>query len=168
MTAMAEAFDVNQFEYPDLKQIDPEYSKLEADVYTLRVLKLSLAAGKSGKPYALGQFAVTKHDRHSARRLSKFFNNVTDPNSRDLKDLAKLAKVTGVAFTGTLPDWIASVNQIQPEFKAPVMLEPQFSNVKSDDGVGNVSWSKVPKFEDDGTTPVMDNRIDFRNAQPAN
>lgn len=44
MTAMAEAqLDVMQFDYPDLKQIDPEYSKLEADIYTLRVLKITLA-----------------------------------------------------------------------------------------------------------------------------
>lgn len=160
---MAEAMDVNQFEYPDLKQIDPEYSKLEADVYTLRVLKLGINVGASGKPYVLGQFAVTKHDRHSARRVSKFFNNVTDPASRDLKDLAKLAKVTGVAFAGQLPEWVASINAIQPEFKAPVLLEPQYKNIKLADG----TWTKEPKLEDNGE-PVMDNRIDFRNAQPAN
>ncbi len=161
--AEATSMDVAQFDYPDLKTIDPEYSKLEADIYTLRVLKLALNVGASGKPYVLGQFAVTRHDRHSARRVSKFFNNVTDPASRDLKDLAKLAKVTGVPFNTTLPEWVGTITQEQPEFKAPVVLEPQFKNVKQADG----SWVKEPKLEENGD-PVMDNRIDFRNAQPAN
>jgi hypothetical protein len=168
MTGMAEAYGT-QFEYPDLKQVDPEYSKLEADIYTLRVLKLTLseptaeAAAAGKKPYVIGQFAVTKHDKHSARRLTKFFNNVLDPGKRDMKDLAKLAKVTGVPFDGGLPQWCAEITTIQPEFKAPVMLEPQFKNVKQGDG----SWSKVPELEGNGE-PVLDNRIDFRNAQPAN
>lgn len=168
---MAEAYQTmaSAFEYPDIKQVDPEYSNIEGDIYTLRVMKLTLvepdaeksAAGK--KPYVLGQFAVTRHAKHSARRLSKFFNNVVDPASRDLKDLAKLAKVTGVPFNTTLPEWLTQVTQEQPEFKAPVMLEPQYGNVKAADG----TWSKVAKLEDNGEA-VMGNRIDFRNAQPAN
>jgi hypothetical protein len=169
MTAMAEAFDATQFDYPDLRQVDPEYTKLPEDVYTLRVLKLTLNVGKnSGKPYLLGQFAVTRHNTHSARRLSHFFNNILDPGKRDMKDLAKLAKVTGVPFTGTLPEWVANMNQIGPEFNAPVKLEDQYNNIKSVGEGGAVTWSKEPKIDQTTGEVEKDNRIDFRNAQPAN
>lgn len=165
---MANAFS-STFEYPDLRQVDPEYSSIEQDVYTLKVLKLTLvepdaekaAAGK--KPYVIGQFAVTQHPKHSARRLTKFFNNVIDAEKRDMKDLAKLAKVTGVAFQGGLPQWCAEITSIGPEFKAPVLQVPDSKNVQLGDG----SWTKEPVLEADGS-PVMVNRIDFRNAQPAN
>lgn len=167
---MAETqMDVAQFDYPDLRQVDPEYTKLPEDVYTLRVLKMTLALSKRGdKPYLLGQFAVTRHTSHSARRISHFFNNILDPGKRDMKDLAKLAKVTGVPFTGTLPEWVANMNQISPEFNAPVKLEDQYSNIKSTAADGTVTWSKEPKIDPSTGETEKDNRIDFRNAQPAN
>ena len=166
---MAEAFDVNQFDYPDLRQVDPEYSKLPEDIYTLRVLKMTLAVSKNGeKPYLLGQFAVTRHDKYSARRISHFFNNILDPEKRDMKDLAKLAKVTGVPFSGSFPEWVANMNQIGPEFVAPVKLVPQFNNVKTVGEGGQITWTKEPKNDPVTGEQELDNKIDFRNVQPAN
>jgi hypothetical protein len=165
MTGMAQVqeMEFGGFDYLDLKTVDPNYTPIEEDVYTLKVLKLTGAMttgnnGKEKKPYVKGTFAVTNHNKHSARRLFHNFWNITENSSRDAKDLRKLADATGVPQEGSFSRWMESISQIQPVFKAPVQLKAKTTFNKDT----NTRESVIENGE-----VVNENVIDFRNTQPA-
>src|SRR5258708_2621337 len=125
MQGMSTAVDLNEFDYPDLRTVDPNYTAIEEDVYELKVIKASLgktsgANGKDVKPFANFQIAVTNHGKHSGRRIFHTFWNILDAGSRDMKDLRKLADVTGVQQQGSFPQWLEELSQVGPVFKTRV------------------------------------------------
>ena len=161
-TGMATAVDtgLDNFTYPNLRDVDPNYTAIPEDVYTLKVIKLALAKttgnnGKAIKPYVKGTFAVTNHDKHAARRLFHNFWNILESSSRDVKDLKKLADATGVQQNGSFESWLEAMTQEQPTFKVPV---------KQIDAIDFTT--REVKLNPDGTT-VKDNTIDFRNVEIA-
>jgi hypothetical protein len=149
--------DVN---YINLNEVDPNYTAIPEEVYTLKVLSLKLAkagaqAKNPGKAYVKGTFSVQDHDKFSGRRLFATFFNITEPSSRDAKDLKRLSQVTGVNQDGGFEQWLETIGQIGPSFKA---------SVKQVDAIDYAT--RAVKVNEDGT-PQKDNQIDFRNVQIA-
>jgi len=151
--------DVN---YINLQEVDPNYTAIPEDTYQLKVLTLKLAKtagnptkGTGPKPYVKGTFSVENHDKFSGRRLFANFWNITEPGSRDAKDLKKLSMVTGVSQEGSFEGWLEHISQVGPSFKAPV---------KQVDAIDFTT--KEVKQNTDGS-PQKDNVIDFRNVQIA-
>jgi len=152
--------EFGNFDFVDLRTVDPNYTAIPEDVYTLKVIKLQLTKtsgqnGKAIKPYVKGRFAVTNNDKHSARTLFHNFWNIQDAGSRDAKDLRKLADVTGVQQDGSFTGWLETMTQVQPNFKAFV------KQIQAKDFT-----TREARFNVDGT-PVLENQIDFRNVEIA-
>ena len=161
---MAGQFD--NFTYPHLKSVDPNYSPIEQNGYQLRLIKFELASlpesnGKPAKPYLKGTFAVTKDPKYSGRRLNHVFWNILDGGSRDMKDIKKFADATGLQQTDgqTFPQWVESVNQVAPEFKAEVFNREQTK-------WNGVTQTREVVVNEATGEPERENQINFRSASP--
>ena len=149
----------------DLKAVDPNYTAIPADVYTLKVLKLASAKTNAGKPYVAGTFAVEKHDKFSGRRIFYNFWNLADNGTRDAKDLRKLSDVTGIPQQGAFSQWLDAMTQEQPSFKAPVVDKiKQEKTGEVDPQTGKAIYKNQ---ENADGTPVVENSINFRNCEIA-
>src|SRR2546426_2027030 len=127
MTGMSTALEAGfeNFDYVDLRAVDPNYTAIPEDVYQLKVIKLVLSKtsgnnGKAVKPYVKGTFAVTNSDKHSGRRLFHNFWNIQENSSRDAKDLKKLSDAVGIQPNAGFASWLETMTQESPTFKVPV------------------------------------------------
>jgi hypothetical protein len=153
------------FEYLDLKAVDPNYTPVEEEVYTLKVIKFVLAKtkgdnGKTVKPYLQATFAITNHTQNNGRRLFHSFWNIQDNNSFDAKALKRVSAATGINQDGGFTAWVEKMSLEQPIFKALVKKQ------------NATQWNKekqVAELKLDPVTqlPIPENVIDFRNVEIA-
>lgn len=147
------------FRYVDLKDVDPNFTLLDPEVYNLRIVKAaveeyvsqkdtkSLKMGETGTRFKM-TFSVTDHPKFTGRRIWHTFW----PNDFDLKNLRRISDATGVPQTGSLADWGAELTQVQPTVKLLVSKVP------------DVNFSGVPNpqnTKEDGT-PGERNEITFK------
>lgn len=121
------------FDWVDLNEIDPSDKPVPRDVYTFKVLSINKKefvyknpsktanVGDKGEFISL-KMAITDHPDFAGRKFSEslFMRRTT------LQILRRIADATGVMQEpGTaLDEWFAQVNEVQPEFKAPVIVVP--------------------------------------------
>lgn len=150
----------------NLHDIDPSFTLLEGpEVYSLRIMKVeepSYVAKKTTKTQVEGEtvkyvkftFTVTDHPKFTGRKHweSLFYSNFS------LQILRRIMDATGVSQTGTLQDWFAELNQIQPVIKLEINQVPDVNR----DGTPNPNTVK-----EDGT-PRNKNVVNWRaGVQPA-
>lgn len=153
------------FDYVDLNDIDPNFSPIPEEMYTLKILKAEkkdfnykqgAKAGQAGQMLKF-HLAVADHPEHSGRRLfpSLFPSNFT------FRALRRLADATGIQQEpGTgIEQWLADLSEVQPMFKAKVTFLTK--RVKNADG----TWSTEVVLNDAGNP--SDNDVDWSEIQPA-
>ena len=121
------------FDWVDLNEVDPTDRPVPRDTYTLKVLSINKKkftyknpsktanVGDEGEFISL-KMAVTDHPEYAGRKFTEslFMRRTT------LQILRRIADATGIMQTpGTaLDEWFAQVNEVQPEFKVPVIVVP--------------------------------------------
>ena len=155
------------FDYVDLNQIDPSFSTLPEDMYTLRILKaekLSYAkklngvpTGEDGQRLSI-QLSVVDHPSLSGRRLfeSLFPSNFT------FRVLRRIADNTGIQQEPGEPleVWFQRLTESQPALK----LKVGFRTKRVQKAPGE--WTTEVVLNDAGKP--QDNAVDWREMQPAN
>lgn len=156
---MANEFEQN-FAYPDLRDVDPNFTAIPEEVYSLKVVKLELKQDKNGKSYLSGTFGVVNHPTQSARRLWHNFWDISGQSGRDVKALRRLMDVTGIPQTeggeAGFRGWVDTMTAEQPSFKALVRKQTP------------TTWNKETKQREiklgpDGNPLPDENVIDFKN-----
>lgn len=162
---MADNTEQLTFDYVDLNQIDPSFSTLPEDIYTLRILKMErltypkkvngVPTGEDGQRIAVN-LAVADHPSLSGRRI---FESLW-PSNFTFRVLRRLADNTGVQQEAGAPieTWLQAVSEVQPLIKLKVGFRTK--RVQNGDG----QWTSEVILNDAGKP--QDNAIDWREMQP--
>lgn len=147
--------EVLDFEYVDLREVDPSPEKLPDNVYEVQVVKAELQSGVSkstGKPYQRVQFtlAVQNDPQFAGRRL---FESLF-PNDYGLKALRRIMDATGIEQKPGQPltEWLNELRLSQASFKVHVRLEDDIDYATKEPRIGvngepakrnTVNWFRV-------------------------
>jgi hypothetical protein len=114
-----------EFSHINIMDIDPSFKPVETGVCQFRVNKITPkyvtpGSGKnSGKEVLVGNgdFTIINSDKYSGRRV---FQSFWASNSFNLRELRKLADVTGVTQEPgeSLEDYLRRYEAVQPEFES--------------------------------------------------
>jgi len=162
---MSPMIENETFEYLDLKTVDPNYTPVDEEVYTLKVIKFALAKtkgdnGKTVKPYLQATFAITNHDKNNGRRLFHNFWNIQDNGGLDAKALKRVSAATGINQDGGFERWVETMSLEQPTFKT--LVKKQVATTWD-----AVNKQRVAKLDPVTQQEVIENVIDFRNVEIA-
>ena len=159
------------FDYVDLNQIDPSFSVMPEDMYTLRILKMEkltfprkvngIPTGEDGQRIAVN-LTVADHPSLSGRRI---FESLW-PNNFTFRVLRRLADNTGIAQNPGEPleAWLQKMTETQPTIKLKV--EFRTKNIKKlNPATGVEEWTKEVVLNEQGKP--AENSIDWREMQPA-
>ena len=149
--------EVLGFDYVDLNEVDPNFTAMPEDMYTLRILKAEkidfqyktgAKIGQDGERISL-QLAVVEHPELSGRRL---FESLF-PSNFVYRVLRRIADATGVQQEpgSPLTTWLGTLSELQPTFKVKVGFKT--------DRAGVVLMTPAGK--------PQDNAVDWREVQPA-
>ena len=146
------------FRYVDLKDVDPNFTLLDPEVYNLRITKVEIktyeikagsAAVTSGRanPGDEGQFinfnfTVVGHSKFTGRKI---FDSLF-PSDFTLKCLKRLEEATGIPQNVAMEEWFAKLSSEQPVVKLQVERVPDLikglpnpKTAKSDGTPGDVN-----------------------------
>jgi hypothetical protein len=160
------------FEYVHLDQIDPSFTPIDDDFYTLKILSAERreydvkpgSKAYTGTPGQKGEyinfgFAVTDSAKFAGRRVyeSLFPNGFTFKVMRNIQD------AVGISQNGDTTAWLAKLSTVQPLVKLKVAIVPDVNR----DGTPN---PKTAKTLADGTVVAGNkNVIDWKSGvQPVN
>lgn len=159
----------NDFRYTDLNDVDPNFSLLEPEVYTLRISKAELLTfkAKTAQPakginvgdegtYIKFTFIVTNHPKSAGQRHWETF--FSSPFA--LRNLRRIADASGVPQAGSMENWLSSLSTIQPSIKLKIDKVDDVVRVKNASG----EYDEVPNprtVNSDGT-PSKKNTVDWR------
>lgn len=152
------------FTYADLRDVDPNFTAVPEDVYTLRVLKFEESKTGKGKPFVKASFSIVNSGTVDGRRLWHNFWEIGE-GGRDLKPLRRIMDATGVQQTeggeAGFKAWLEELTNVQPEFKVLVTKRPPTQYNKE-------MKATEPKLGPDGAPLPDENFISFKNVSPAN
>src|SRR5215472_3479120 len=112
---------------------DTMFEPVPTDTYVLEIIKLDPrhVTPKSGPnafklmPIVEGSFLIVDHPELSGRRLTKTFWVDNDPNNKDVKQLRKIANVTGVQPDPGQPmeEWAKQFESLVPPARLVVPVD---------------------------------------------
>jgi hypothetical protein len=139
--------DTVDFRYVDLKDVDPNFTLLDPEMYDLRITKAELVTyvskhdtktlktGEEGTYFKFA-FTVVDHPKFTGRKIWE----TLFPSEFSLKILRRIADNTGISQSGSLEDWCKEVTQISPTVKLMVDKVP---DTIGKDGVPNPRTQKA-------------------------
>lgn len=156
------------FDHVDLNQIDPNFSTLPQDMYTLRILKAEKRTyakkdGSGDGQFMSFNFAVVDHPTLSGRR---FYDSLF-PSNYAFRVLRRIADFTGIQQNAGEPleEWLKTLTETQPLIK--MLVGYRSKRVKKvDPATGVESWENEVVLND-ATGKPQDNAVDWREMQPA-
>lgn len=124
--------ELDAFEYTPLADVDPSFSAVPQDVYTMEVVEgkkrtwtykqdtKTAKAGDPGASYAI-DFLIVDHDKFAGRRIfaSYFGNDFTARGFRRLMDASGHAQQPGQSVT----EWLESFKGLSPRIKIKTLVE---------------------------------------------
>lgn len=159
---MSEATAAVGCDYQDLNEIDPNYSTLPQDVYTLKVLNAEIKpikyqrgakAGTEGEVIKF-QFAVTQHPTLSGRQIYVSFF----PSEFVFKGLRRIMDATGVRQSpgSPLSEWLTALKEAGSTFKGLVIEKPDV----------DFKTGEARALDNKGN-PVNKNELNLKEISPA-
>jgi hypothetical protein len=150
---------VDEFQYVDLNQVDPNFSLLDEEVYNFVISKAERKPyGTEGKSRIVFTLTVTQHQKFAGRKLfpSLFFSEFT------LKSLRRIADATGVPQTpGDMDGWLKDLSTIQPPVKLKVIKVPDGKTTK-DKVTNELIFTPNPNTVKTDGTPDTVNAVDWK------
>ena len=164
MSEQLSAQESQGFEYVDLKEVDPNFQAVPDGFYNLKVIKAFIkeftygpTAKKAGQTGQIAKFQFAVIDEGSPARGRRLFDGFF-ADARGLADMRRIMDASGVLQDDgeSLAMWLEKLVAQGAEVKTRVAVVPAVD-----------FKTRQPRVDPLSGKPIMDNKIYWKEAQPA-